>query len=169
MCQNTQRPNLCVHNPQWHNPITQPVIGSFQSVQPGSGSVSHSQHGSSSGERGPRRSSHTPSLSRASIVSTNQRSSSALLALLLLRPVCISAVPPSLPRRGLSSLASPLPRSRLLFFCCFFFWSGQQKSIFSSLLSTVMTKLPIHLLRLVLFSAAPPPPSPKPSAITIPA
>lgn len=53
MCQNTQRPNLCARNPQWHNPITQPVIGPFQSEQPGSGSVSHSQRGGFSGERGP--------------------------------------------------------------------------------------------------------------------
>lgn len=46
--------------------------------------------------------------------------------------------------------ASPLPRSQLFFF---FFGSGQQKSVFSSLLSTVMTGLPIHLLGLLVFPA----------------
>lgn len=133
MCQNTQRPNLCAHNPQWHNPITQPVIGPFQSVQPGSGSVSHSQHSSLSGECRPLLISHSfpPP---ASIVPTNQRSWSTST-----RPLSLSAIPPSLPLLPLFSASRCHGRS---------FLSGQQKSLFSSLLSTVMTKLPNHLLRL---------------------
>lgn len=131
MCQNTQRPNLCAHNPQWHNPITQPVIGPFQSVQPGSGSVSHSQHGSLSGEWRPRLISHSIPLP-ASIVSTNQRSSSTTAT-----PLCLSPDP--------SVLQPSLHPCRCHGHS---FLSGQQKSLFSSLRGAVMTKLPIHLLRL---------------------
>ncbi|KAI4811497.1 hypothetical protein KUCAC02_014401, partial [Chaenocephalus aceratus] len=42
-CGNTQGPDLFAHNLQWHNPITQPVIGPFHKVQHSTGSVSHSQ------------------------------------------------------------------------------------------------------------------------------
>lgn len=129
MCQNTQRPNLCACNPQWHNPITQPVIGPFQSVQPGSGAVSPSQHSSLSGGWKALLISHPlPPLS--SLTSPARRPP------LGPSPSPRSAIPPSLPLF--------LPASR-----CHgrSFLSGQQKSLFSSLLSTVMTRLPIHLLR----------------------
>lgn len=50
-CGNTQGPNLFTQNLQWHNPITQPVIGPFHTVQHSTGSVSHSQPCCLSGEQ----------------------------------------------------------------------------------------------------------------------
>ncbi|CAB1432234.1 unnamed protein product [Pleuronectes platessa] len=50
-CGNTQGPNLFTQNLQWHNPITQLVIGPFRTVQPCTGSVSHNQPSSLPGNR----------------------------------------------------------------------------------------------------------------------
>lgn len=138
MCGNTQGPNLFTHNLQWHNPITQPVIGIFHTVQHSTGSVIHSVWEYSLASWCLRCSPHTLPLPFHALSSQPRACRVSFLS-----------VSPSLPPRicifSLIHCSSPSlspPYHGHSIFC------GQQKTLFSSLLSTAMEKLAIHLLGL---------------------
>lgn len=139
-CGNTQGPNLFTHNLQWHNPITQPVIGPSHTVHHSTGSVSHGQTLCLSGE----------GLAAWFSEVLVSHSLTALASIVLIPAVYLSLsllTSVSLARLFILSLCCPcppslpLPWSQLL--------SGQHKTLFSSPLSTAIAKLPIHLLRLL--------------------